>query len=80
IGEATAEKMKDYRIVIWPNHGIYGTGATFDEAFGLVETVEKSAMIYMMVYDKKIINPLTDENLKELAAAFKLNYRKDFLD
>ena len=80
IGEATAEKMKDYRIVIWPNHGIYGTGATFDEAFGLVETVEKSAMIYMMVCDKKIINPLTDENLKELAVAFKLNYRKDFLD
>ena len=80
IGEATAEKMKDYRIVVWPNHGIYGVGTTLDEAFGLIETVEKSAQIYMMIYDKKIVNPITDDMLKQLANALDLNYRKDFLD
>ena len=80
IGEATAKKMNDYRIVVWPNHGIYGAGETLDEAFGLVETVEKSAEIYMMINNRDIINPITDQNLKDLAAFFKLDYRKDFLD
>lgn len=80
IGRATAEKMKEYRIVVWPNHGIYGVGKTLDEAFGLVETVEKSAQIYMLINQREIINPISDQNLKDLAAFFKLDYRKDFLD
>ncbi|UKI14117.1 MAG: class II aldolase/adducin family protein [Clostridiales bacterium] len=42
IGEATAEKMKKYRLVVWTNHGIYGVGKDIDEAFGLIETVEKN--------------------------------------
>ncbi len=48
IGVATAEKMKDFRLVVWSNHGIYGTGRDIDEAFGLIETVEKTAQIYML--------------------------------
>ena len=43
IGEATAEKMKEFRLVIWAMHGIYGAGKTLDETFGLIETVEKAA-------------------------------------
>lgn len=80
IGEATAKKMKDYRIVLWPNHGIYGVGSTLDEAFGLVETVEKSAQIYMLIGERKVINPISDDNLKDLVSSLNLNYRKDFLD
>lgn len=80
IGEATATKMKNYRIVVWPNHGIYGVGSSLDEAFGLVETVEKSAQIYMAIGERKILNPITDENLKDLAKHFKINYRKEFLE
>ncbi|GKS81373.1 rhamnulose-1-phosphate aldolase [Ligilactobacillus pabuli] len=41
IGQATSEKMADFRTVIWPHHGIFGTGDDLDEAFGLIETVEK---------------------------------------
>lgn len=41
IGEATAKKMQDYRLVVWSMHGIYGAGKTMDEAFGLIETAEK---------------------------------------
>ena len=36
IGEATAEKMKEFRLVIWAMHGIYGAGKTLDETFGLI--------------------------------------------
>lgn len=80
IGEATAEKMKDYRIVVWANHGIYAVGETLDEAFGLIETVEKTAQVYEIVGTKKVINPITDDNLKLLAKTLNINYRKDFLD
>ncbi|MCQ2787255.1 MAG: rhamnulose-1-phosphate aldolase [Bacilli bacterium] len=48
IGIATANKMKKYRIVSWTNHGIYGCGEDIDEAFGLIETVEKTAKVYMI--------------------------------
>ena len=41
IGEATAKKMEEFRLVVWGMHGIYGAGKTMDETFGLIETVEK---------------------------------------
>ena len=70
IGEATAEKMKEFRLVIWAHHGIYGAGKTLDEAFGLIETVEKAAQLYMLTEGKERINILTDDNLRALAKQF----------
>lgn len=80
IGEATAEKMKEYRIVVWANHGIYACGETLDESFGLIETVEKTAQVFEICGDKKIINPITDENLRKLVKRFDLKCREEFLD
>ena len=80
IGEATAEKMKNYRLVLWSMHGIYGAGKTMDQAFGLIETVEKAAHIYMLTANCRRINTITKENLMELAQAFGVDYRKDFLE
>ena len=80
IGEATAAKMKDFRIVIWGMHGIYGAGKTMDETFGLIETVEKAAQIYMLTAHLPRINTIRDEEMVELAEAFGVTYRKDFLN
>ena len=80
IGEATAEKMKQYRSVIWAQHGIFGTGQDPDEAFGLIETIEKAAEIYMKIAHLPILQNIKDEELKALAKDFSLDYRKDFLD
>src|SRR5690554_6404416 len=38
IGIATAKKMKEYRLVVWALHGIYGVGSSIKETFGLIET------------------------------------------
>ena len=59
---------------------IYGAGKTMDEAFGLIETVEKGAELYLKYAHFPILNRITDEQLDELATAFHINYRKDFLD
>lgn len=80
IGEATAEKMKEFRLVIWAMHGIYGAGKNLDEAFGLIETVEKAAQIYMLTSHLPRISTIKDKDMKILAEAFGVEYRKDFLN
>ncbi len=80
IGEATAEKMKDFRLVVWGMHGIYGAGKTMDETFGLIETVEKAAQIYMLTAHLPRINTINDGQLAELAEFLGVKYRRDFLN
>lgn len=80
IGIETAKLMKEYRSVIWAQHGIFCTGKTLDEVFGLIETIEKAAEIYMKTCDKKIIQSISNENLLEIAKAFKINYRHGIID
>lgn len=53
LGAASADKMQNSRIVIWPHHGIMGAGQTMDDAFGLVETAEKAAEIYLQICSAK---------------------------
>ncbi len=80
IGEATAEKMKEFRLVVWGMHGIYGAGKDLDETFGLIETVEKAAQIYMLTAHLPRVNTIKDSEMVELAEFFGVNYRRDFLD
>ncbi len=80
IGEATANKMKEFRLVVWGMHGIYGAGKDLDETFGLIETVEKAAQIYMLTAHLPRVNTIKDEEMVQLAEFFKVDYRKDFLN
>lgn len=80
IGDATAEKLKEFRIIVWGMHGVYAAGATLDETFGLIETVEKAAQIYMLTAHLPIINTITDDEMRTLADFFGVDYRKDFLN
>ncbi|MBQ6863556.1 MAG: rhamnulose-1-phosphate aldolase [Clostridia bacterium] len=80
IGMATAEKMKEFRLVVWGMHGIYGVGKNLDEAFGLIETVEKAAQIYMLTAHLPRVNTIKDSEMVELAEFFGVKYRKDFLN
>ena len=82
IGEATAKKFEDFRIVVWGLHGIYGCGESFDEAFGLIETVEKAAELYFKVVSsgKKRLYTISDKQLLDIANHFKVKCREDFLN
>lgn len=75
IGRATAEKMNEFRLAIWPHHGIFGAGKSIDEAFGLIETVEKAAKVYNLVsaHPGGAKQVITDEELRNLAVAFQVN-------
>ena len=80
IGEATAEKMKEFPLGVWGMHGIYGVGKTVDEAFGLIETVERAAQIYMLTSHLPRVNTIQDDQLVVLAEHFGVNYRKGFMN
>ncbi|MEK5255129.1 rhamnulose-1-phosphate aldolase [Paenibacillus sp. FSL F4-0125] len=80
IGRETAKKMKDHRLVIWPQHGIFGTGSTMDATFGLVETVEKAATIYNLIGGREIKQKITDQQLWDLAKAFGVTPKPGILE
>ena len=80
LGLDTAEKMKTARLVIWAQHGLSGMGNTLDEAFGLIETVEKAAEVYMKIAGLPRVNTIPDSILKGLAERFGLTPREGYLD
>jgi len=71
IGEATAVAMQKHPLVMWPFHGIFGSGASLDETFGLIDTAEKAAEILVKVLSmggKK--QSISTPQLKDLAVRF----------
>ena len=80
IEETRRKKMEEFRLVVWGLHGLYGAGKDMDEAFGLVETVEKAAQLYMISAHLPRINTITDDQLRVIAKAFGVKHREDFLE
>lgn len=79
IGIATAKKMETARLVVWAQHGIYGAGADLDETFGLIETAEKAAEIYMKIAHLPRKNTITDAQLREMADYIGVVPREGYL-
>jgi len=79
IGEATAEKMKTARLVVWSQHGIYGAGRDLDETFGLIETAEKAAEIYIKIAHLPLVNTITDDEMHQLEERFRVKAREGYL-
>ena len=80
IGVATAEKIRDTRVVVWAQHGIFGTGKDIDETFGLIETVEKAAEIYIKIMGVPLKQTITDAQLAVLAKEFGVTPREGYLE
>lgn len=80
IAKATAEKLRRTRIVVWAQHGIYASGRGLDETFGLIETAEKAAEIYMKIAHLPRLNTINDDQLRQIARRFDVTPREEFLD
>lgn len=80
IGEETSFKMQYVKMVLWPHHGVFASGSTLDEAFGLIETAEKAAQIYSIICQQGNMKQIiTDVQLGDLAEAFKVVPREGIL-
>jgi rhamnulose-1-phosphate aldolase len=71
LARATEQIMERRTIALWQYHGIVAAGRNLDAAFGLIETAEKAAEIYLKV---AAVGPverrLSDEQLSALARRF----------
>ncbi len=72
--------MRSARLVVWAMHGIYGAGKDMDETFGLIETAEKAAEIYMKIAHLPLKQTITDEQLHLLEERFGVKGREGYLD
>lgn len=85
IAKETSEQMKAYSAVIWAQHGMFVSGATFDETFGLMHCIEKAADIYSRARSMNggstdFLNTITDEGLAQIGEEFGVKINKSFLD
>jgi rhamnulose-1-phosphate aldolase len=79
IAAATAKKMEEFKIVLWAMHGVFGCGNNLDETFGLIETAEKGADIFIKTLNAPRLNTTSDEQIRALAEFWNVKYRKEWL-
>jgi rhamnulose-1-phosphate aldolase len=82
IAKATSEKMKTYSAAVWAHHGLFCSGSDFNETFGLMHTIEKSAEIYVKVLSTglPLKQTITDDQLRQIARAFNVEINEEFLN
>lgn len=81
IGQATAQEMRKHSLVLWPFHGVFGSAPTLDEAFGLIDTAEKSAEVLVKVYSMGgMKQTITQEELIALGKRFGVTPLQSALD
>lgn len=80
IAKETSKLMEEFDVVVWAHHGTFVAGESLDLAFGLMDTVEKSAEILVKVISmggKK--QTITANNFRDLAEEFKVTLPEKFL-
>ena len=80
IADASVKLMEKYRVVVWAHHGLFVCGDDFDEAFGLMDTVEKASEICVKVRSmggKKQTIP--KEGFIQLAKDFNIDLNREIL-
>lgn len=81
---ATSGQMEHFSAVLWPQHGLMCSASGFDEAFGIVQTMEKAAAVYALARSmsggQEPVAAIPDEGLREIAARYHLPVNEAFLD
>ena len=73
LADATIRLLDRYDVVMWEKHGALAVGSDVIECFDMIDTLSKSAQIYLqaraMGFEPE---GLTDEQSEELRKAFRL--------
>lgn len=73
LAEETLKLLSEYDVVMWEKHGVCAVGPDIMEAFDMVDTLSKSAQIYLtaksMGFEPK---GMSDEQMEEMRVAFNL--------
>ena len=73
LADETIKLLDDYDVIMWEKHGCLAVGEDVIETFDMIDTLSKSAQIYiqakMMGFEP---SGLTDAQLEEIRVAFRL--------
>lgn len=73
LADATINELDEYDVVMWEKHGIVAVGEGVIEAFDMVDTLSKSAQIYLTAKSMGFEPTGTSaEDMEELKTAFNL--------
>jgi rhamnulose-1-phosphate aldolase len=73
LAEATVKELAEYDVVMWEKHGVCAVGENVMEAFDMVDTLSKSAQIYLTAKSMGFEpTGMADELMEELKVAFNL--------
>jgi rhamnulose-1-phosphate aldolase len=81
IAVETSKLMKKYDVAIWAHHGMFCSGEGFDDTFGLMHTVEKSAEILVKVLsiNSQKLQTILPNEFRSLAKDFNVTLPEKFL-
>lgn len=83
LAEETGKALAAVPACVWAQHGLMARAAGFDEAFGLVETIEKSAGVYLEARaasgGDEPAYLVDDEQLRAICARYGLHPNEEFL-
>ena len=81
IAVETSKLMKKYDVAIWAHHGMFCSGEAFDDTFGLMHTVEKSAEILVKVLSihPQKLQTIVPNDFRSLAKDFNVTLPETFL-
>lgn len=74
LADATIKAIDDnYDVVMWEKHGVFAVGTDVMEAFDMIDTLTKSAIIYMDARAMGFVpDGMTQEQMAEMTKAFNL--------
>ena len=81
IGVETSEIMKTRNVAVWAHHGMFVCGHDFDETFGLMHTVEKSAeiLVKVMSMSNRKLNTIQPQDFRDLQEPFHITLDEKYL-
>jgi rhamnulose-1-phosphate aldolase len=74
LADATIKAIdEDYDVVMWEKHGVFAVGDDVMEAFDMIDTLTKSAIIYRDARSMGFIpDGMSEAQMKELSSVFNL--------
>ncbi len=73
LADATIAQLEEYDVVMWEKHGVCAVGEDIMEAFDMIDTLSKSAQIYLTARSMGFIpDGMSDAQMEELKVAFNL--------
>lgn len=84
IARATAQQMSEYPVVIWAHHGLFTSGDSFDNVFGMAHTIDKAAGIYLTARaanggSDNFASQIADSDLLRICDELGLDCKREWL-